>query len=131
MLALGSKAFRCRRDSCDADASLYIEGHPNGKRHKGACGLEQICSYLLVTFRLGAGQGSSTSAASAKAEVMRSAELKVVYRRQTGQKSRVYRLSLYLYYPRELEAMQTNFFSHMFQTTRLHTPEVLHLCLLI
>ena len=54
------------------------------------------------------------------------AEFKVTYKRQAEHASQTYRFSIYVFYPRELEAVQTNFFSHMFQNTRLHTPEVMH-----
>lgn len=52
------------------------------------------------------------------------AELKAVYKRRAEQSMQRYRLSFYVFYPRELEAVQINFFSHMFQTIHLHTPEV-------
>ena len=52
------------------------------------------------------------------------AELKVVHKCRAQHGSQTYRLSVYVFYPRELEAVQTNFFSHMFQTMRLHMPEV-------
>ncbi|KAK9803753.1 hypothetical protein WJX73_001638 [Symbiochloris irregularis] len=54
----------------------------------------------------------------------RQIEFKVVYKRDPSDVNRTYRFSMYVFYPIELEAVQTNFFSHMFQTIRLHTPEV-------
>lgn len=56
------------------------------------------------------------------------AEYKVEYLVQPHLKEQIYDLRLFLFFPEELDAASTSFFSSLYESVRLHTPTVSHPC---
>lgn len=56
------------------------------------------------------------------------AEVKITYAENAAMASQLYEVDVFMFFLKDLEAVATNFYSDLWQTTRLHTPKVCTYC---
>ncbi len=60
------------------------------------------------------------------------AEVKITYAENAGMSTQLYEVDVFMFFLKDLEAVTTNFYHDLWQSTRMHTPKVCNaLCSLL
>ena len=52
------------------------------------------------------------------------AEVKITYAENAAMSRQLYEVDVFMFFLKDLEAVSTNFYSDLWQSTRMHTPKV-------
>lgn len=52
------------------------------------------------------------------------AEVKITYAENAAMSTQLYEVDVFMFFLKDLEAVSTNFYSDLWQNTRMHTPKV-------
>ncbi len=52
------------------------------------------------------------------------AEVKITYAENAGMSTQLYEVDVFMFFLKDLEAVTTNFYHDLWQSTRMHTPKV-------
>ena len=52
------------------------------------------------------------------------AEVKITYAENAAMSTQLYEVDVFMFFLKDLEAVSTNFYSDLWQSTRMHTPKV-------
>ena len=70
------------------------------------------------------GRCSADAGSSAIVTVLYVAEVKITYAENAAMATQLYEVDVFMFFLKDLEAVTTNFYHDLWQSTRMHTPKV-------